>query len=60
MGWRSPSSPRYSAPRAFVYFVPSLKMLPTSIPLRRITGDPQVGQPSPWRALATSATRSGT
>ena len=59
IGWRSPSSPRYSAPRALVYFVPSLKMLPTSMPLRRITGPPQLGQASPSRTLAMSATMSG-
>ena len=59
MGWRSPSSPRYSAPSAFVYLVPSLKMLPTSMPLRRITVPPQSGQASPSRTLAMSVITSG-
>ena len=59
IGWRSPSSPRYSAPAASVNFVPSLKMLPTSIPLRSITGEPHRGQASPSRAFAISAMTSG-
>jgi hypothetical protein len=42
-----------------VYFVPSLKMLPTSMPFRRMTGDPHVGQASPSWALSISTTRSG-
>ena len=34
-------------------------MLPTSIPLRRTSGEPQVGQASPSIALSMSATTSG-
>src|ERR1700694_780012 len=39
--------------------VPSLKMLPTSIPLRSFTGMPHWGHGSPSRVFARSATRFG-
>ncbi len=42
-----------------MYFVPSLKMFPTSMPLRRITVPSQSGQASPSRTLAMSAMMSG-
>ena len=59
IGWATPSSPRYVAPAASLYFVPSLKMLPTSMPLRRISGCPHVGHGSPSCAFVRSATTSG-
>ena len=57
--WPLPSSARYVAPSASVKSVPSLKMLPTSMPWARRTGSPQSGQGSPSRALAMSTVRSG-
>ena len=46
-------------PNASVKSVPSLKMLPTSMPLRSFTGEPHVMQASPPRAFGISATTSG-
>ncbi len=57
--WRSPSSPRYIEPKASVKSVPSLKMLPTSMPFRSFTAEPHWGHGSPSRAFAISATWSG-
>ena len=40
-----------STPNASVKSVPSLKMLPTSMPLRSLTGEPHAGHGSPSRAF---------